>query len=71
MSNKCFRHPDKDGKYYCGKYNKYLCEDCLACQDPTIYCKHRKMCLIWEFVKYGTPDEQAEKYNQEADNFKI
>ena len=62
MEPKCVRHPEETGKYYCSKYNKYLCEDCLACQDPSLYCKFRSMCLIWEFVKHGTPEMQEKAY---------
>jgi uncharacterized 2Fe-2S/4Fe-4S cluster protein (DUF4445 family) len=56
----CTKHPEKEGTFYCAKYNRYLCEDCLACQDPTIYCKHRTSCLIWEFVRHGVPGEDRE-----------
>ena len=58
MEPVCYKHSDRTGKYYCAKYQRYLCEDCLACQDPTIYCKYRNMCFIWEVVKHGTPDMQ-------------
>ncbi len=58
MEPKCFRHKEETGKYYCAKYGRYLCEDCLACQDPTIYCKFRKMCMIWEIIRFGTPEMQ-------------
>ena len=58
MEPSCFRHADKPGKYYCSKYEQYLCSDCLACQDPKAYCKFRKSCFIWEIVKHGTPDMQ-------------
>lgn len=58
MEPSCFRHTDKPGKYYCSKYEQYLCIDCLACQDPKAYCKFRKSCFIWEIVKHGTPDMQ-------------
>ncbi len=61
MSNVCVHHPDRESKYYCAKYNRHLCEECFGCQDPTIYCKHRSSCMIWEIVKYGTPDEQLER----------
>jgi uncharacterized 2Fe-2S/4Fe-4S cluster protein (DUF4445 family) len=62
MEPKCFRHPEVTGKYYCSKYNRYMCEECLACLDPNIYCKFRKMCMIWEIAKYGTPEQQEKAY---------
>jgi uncharacterized 2Fe-2S/4Fe-4S cluster protein (DUF4445 family) len=58
MEPACYKHSDKTGKYYCSKYQRYLCDDCISCQDPSIYCKFRKMCFIWEVVKHGTPDMQ-------------
>jgi uncharacterized 2Fe-2S/4Fe-4S cluster protein (DUF4445 family) len=58
MEPVCYKHSDKTGKYYCSKYERYLCEDCVKCQDPSLYCKFRKMCFIWEVVKHGTPDMQ-------------
>ena len=57
MNRVCIKHPDREGKYYCSKYQKYLCDECLKCQDPGLYCKFRKMCFIWEITKHGTgPD---------------
>ncbi|MBN2402806.1 MAG: DUF4445 domain-containing protein [Spirochaetes bacterium] len=58
MEPVCYKHSDRTGKYYCSKYQRYLCDECLACQDPSLYCKFRKMCFIWEVVKHGTPDMQ-------------
>ncbi|MCG6894860.1 MAG: 2Fe-2S iron-sulfur cluster binding domain-containing protein, partial [Desulfobacteraceae bacterium] len=29
------------------KHNVYLCEECLRCRDPEIYCKFRSACPIW------------------------
>ncbi len=60
MEHTCVNHSENQGQYYCGKYNRYLCDDCMKCQDPSIYCKHRSMCLIWEFSKYGKPDDRPE-----------
>ncbi len=56
MHHTCSKHPDREGVHYCAKYNRYLCEECLACQDPTLYCKHRQMCMIWELVKQRKHD---------------
>ena len=43
----CINHPDRDTPYICMKHQLYLCEDCLKCRDPKIYCKHRSACPIW------------------------
>ena len=31
----------------CSKHGVYLCEECLECRDPDIYCKFRSACPIW------------------------
>ncbi len=61
MPNFCANHPDKEANHFCAKYSRYLCDDCLKCQDPTLYCRYRTMCLIWEFTRHGTPDEQRQR----------
>lgn len=43
---KCVNHPEKDTNYQCMKHNIYLCEECLECRDPDIYCKFRSSCPI-------------------------
>lgn len=44
---KCTNHPDRETPYICMKHQVYLCEECLHCRDPKIYCKHRSACPIW------------------------
>jgi uncharacterized 2Fe-2S/4Fe-4S cluster protein (DUF4445 family) len=44
---KCIRHPDRETPYICLKHQIYLCEACLVCRDPKIFCKHRSACPIW------------------------
>ncbi|MCB2145077.1 MAG: DUF4445 domain-containing protein [Deltaproteobacteria bacterium] len=43
----CINHPDRETPYICMKHQIYLCEECLECRDPKIYCKHRSACPIW------------------------
>jgi hypothetical protein len=33
------------------KHNIYLCDDCLQCRDPELYCKFRPSCPIWFLTK--------------------
>ena len=33
----CACHSDIETNFLCMKYNTYLCEECLKCQDPDIY----------------------------------
>jgi hypothetical protein len=56
---RCATHKDRPASYYCAKYNRYLCDECIQCSDPTLFCKHRTSCLISEVVRHGSPDEQA------------
>ncbi len=60
MDPVCYKHSDRAGKYFCSKYERFLCDDCLRCQDPSLYCKFRKMCFIWEAAEHGMPDMEAE-----------
>lgn len=43
---KCKNHPQVETSYYCSKHQHYLCEECLKCADPDIYCKFRSACVI-------------------------
>ncbi|MBW2145505.1 MAG: hypothetical protein JRI22_00640 [Deltaproteobacteria bacterium] len=51
----CKNHPEREAKLYCMKNTIGLCEECLSCQQPGVYCKFRTQCLIWEVVKHGAP----------------
>lgn len=44
---KCIQHPKRETHYLCMKHQIYLCEECLQCKDPKVYCKHRSACPIW------------------------
>ncbi len=48
---KCINHPDRETPYLCMKHQIYLCEECLRCKDPNVYCKHRPGCPIWFMSK--------------------
>ncbi len=43
---RCLNHPETETSYHCMKHDIYLCEDCLACRDPKLYCKFRSACPI-------------------------
>lgn len=43
----CTNHPDRETSYMCSKHGVYLCEECMTCRDPDIYCKFRSACPIW------------------------
>jgi hypothetical protein len=56
----CLNHPDRETRYACLKHNIYMCEECLNCRDPQIYCKFRTACPIHFLTK--------RKGNLEGDN---
>jgi uncharacterized 2Fe-2S/4Fe-4S cluster protein (DUF4445 family) len=47
----CTRHPERETRYQCLKHGVWMCEECLACRDPQLYCKHRSACPIWFIEK--------------------
>ena len=49
----CACHPKIETRFLCMKHNNYLCEECLKCQDPELYCKFRSACPIWFLGKKG------------------
>ena len=55
---KCVRHPDRETSYHCQKHDISLCEECLACKDPELYCKFRQACPIWFIHKERKREER-------------
>ena len=43
----CTNHPDTETPYQCMKHDVHLCQKCLQCRDPELYCKFRTSCPIW------------------------
>jgi hypothetical protein len=58
---KCINHPDRETNYLCMKHNVYLCDECLTCQDPELYCKFRSSCPIWFIYKERKKKERKRK----------
>ncbi len=48
---KCTRHPERETRFQCLKHGTWMCEECLGCRDPHIYCKHRSACPVWFIEK--------------------
>jgi len=52
MPDYCTKHPDRPAVAQCQKMNVGYCEECLdtcmACTEPTNYCKFRSSCVTWE-----------------------
>jgi len=70
---KCVNHPDRETSYLCMKHNTYLCEECMKCRDPNIYCKFRSSCPIWFLSKRkeGLDTEEKAKKADTGDEHKI
>lgn len=58
---KCTNHPDRETNYHCQKQDYYLCEECLHCKDPELYCKFRSACPIWFIYKERIREARQEK----------
>jgi uncharacterized 2Fe-2S/4Fe-4S cluster protein (DUF4445 family) len=47
------------------KHNIAMCEECLQCRDPNLYCRNRSSCPIWflqkEALKKEAPAEEESK----------
>jgi len=65
---KCIEHPDEETNYLCMKHNIYLCENCLTCRDPKLYCKFRQSCPIWFVYKEA---KRAERLEAEQENLLV
>ena len=63
---KCQNHPEQETNYLCMKHNIYLCEDCLVCRDPKLYCKFRQSCPIWFIHKEIMRKKRFEAETQET-----
>ena len=54
----CVHHPDRETSFMCSKHGVYMCEECLECHDPDIYCKYRSACPIWYEHKRRAREER-------------
>ena len=61
---KCRNHPERETSYLCSKHNVYMCEECLKCNDPELYCKFRSACPIW-FMERRKARWEKEKHDEE------
>lgn len=43
------------------KHGIYLCQSCLVCRDPEIYCKFRSSCAIHFMSEKGFEDKQMDQ----------
>ncbi len=61
----CPKHPDLPARFKCEKFEVRMCERCMECRSPELYCKFRQHCVIWELLeeerKSGSPEEESDE----------
>ncbi len=57
----CPKHPDLPARFRCEKYALEMCERCMECRSPDIYCKHRPQCMIWELLREDYDENPTEE----------
>ncbi len=60
----CRQHPERETAYCCQKHGHHVCQECLRCGDPGLYCKFRSACPIWFLQKNGP--EWGEKKSRDV-----
>ncbi|OQX24690.1 MAG: hypothetical protein BWK80_19465 [Desulfobacteraceae bacterium IS3] len=68
---KCINHPDRETSFICMKHEIYMCEECLKCRDPEIYCKFRSACPIWFVYKQKKREERERLAEASIQTFKV
>jgi len=68
---KCVNHPERETSYMCAKHGIYLCEECLECRDPNIYCKFRSACPIWYEHKRKVRQERQKAALEKTDAYQL
>ena len=68
---KCRNHPDRETSYLCSKHNVYMCEECLKCNDPDIYCKFRSACTIWFMERRKARWEKEKRSEETVKKYKV
>ena len=62
----CVNHPDRKTNFQCMKHGVYLCEECLECRDPELFCKFRPSCPIWFLTKRAAGLDEPAKPKTDA-----
>lgn len=68
---KCRNHPDRETHYLCSKHNVYMCEECLKCNDPELYCKFRSACPIWYMERRKKRWEKEQRAEESIKKCKV
>jgi len=51
MSDCCQNAGADEPTYRCEKHRIEMCDTCLRCKDPDLYCKFRSACMIFFLEK--------------------
>jgi|GEM_PF-996450 len=65
MAVSCYRHPEREGVYYCQKDGDYMCEQCACCRSPRIYCQYRTACVIQVLTQEGELEDCTQRKDDE------
>ena len=68
---KCEKHPDRKTSFLCLKFNIYMCEECIKCRDPEIFCKFRSSCPIWFMDKSQKNWYREARAEEDVKTFKV
>lgn len=68
---KCTCHPEKETRFQCLKHGVWLCDGCLRCRDPELYCKHRSACPIWFIEKRERRRQKEQEAAAAQPRFKV
>ncbi len=71
MMGFCAKHPERETDFYCMKDNIYMCEECLHCPNPRIYCKFRSACPIWFMAKEKESWSREEKEPETPETYTV
>jgi uncharacterized 2Fe-2S/4Fe-4S cluster protein (DUF4445 family) len=67
----CIVHPEREAKFLCMKHNIYLCDECLTCRDPELYCKFRQTCPIWFMYRQKKREERERQVQAAVQTFTV
>jgi uncharacterized 2Fe-2S/4Fe-4S cluster protein (DUF4445 family) len=67
----CTRHPERETRFQCLKHGTWMCDECLSCRDPQIYCKNRSACPIWFIEKRRSRIQKEEQAAAAQPRFRV
>jgi uncharacterized 2Fe-2S/4Fe-4S cluster protein (DUF4445 family) len=68
---KCAKHPNRETNFLCLKHNIYMCDECIKCREPEMFCKFRSSCPIWYINKRQKDWDQKTRAEEDVKTFKV